>query len=238
MIKAKKIGVILALAVMLTACGGKEVHTGTSESIANTETGAAESIAEKEEVSDVAVGGITEEMVRNHSITDVGDFEYEKVVNGEGIRIKKYIGKDTIVIIPETIDSMEVTSIGSLVFGNESSVRGVNIPESVKEMRGVFSNNDDIEVVICEGTMNIDYCTFLNCSNLHTIILGENVTTIGENAFAMCSSLKELYIPESVTEISEKGPFEMTYDVTVIGKSGSTIEAYCKENEIPFKAAE
>lgn len=237
MIKVKKIGVILTLAMMLTACGGKEVHTGISESIANTENGAAESVAEKEDVSDVAVGDITEEMVRNHPVADAKDFEYEE--DGEGIKIKKYVGKDVIVNIPADIDGKKVTKLSTLLFANESNVRGVYIPETVSEkLRAVFGNNDDIEVVICEGTMNIDYCTFLNCSNLHTIILGENVTTIGENAFAMCSSLKELYIPESVTEISEKGPFEMTYDVTVIGKSGSTIEAYCKEHEIPFKAAE
>ena len=54
-------------------------------------------------------------------------------------------------------------------------MRAVLIPESVKELEEVFTNNESVELVICEGVIRTLGLTFGNCSNLRQVVLGKNV---------------------------------------------------------------
>ena len=182
-------------------------------------------------------GELTEKDVRNHKVAKESDFEYDDTVGG--VRIWKYTGSDTIVVIPESINGKKVVEIGGLVFANDSNVRGVLIPSGVKEIAQLFTNNDDLEVVISENIEEIGYNTFNNCISLHTVVLGDKLTKIGENAFFGCDKLKELYISPSVTQIDESiytTVFFWCHSLTIIGEKGSFIESFCAENDIPFRA--
>jgi len=73
-----------------------------------------------------------------------------------------------------------VTSIGSCVFFNCSSLTSITIPNSVK----IIGNN-----------------AFSGCSGLTSITIPSSVTSIGNEAFRDCNGLKTVMIPNSVTSI-------------------------------------
>ena len=56
--------------------------------------------------------------------------------------------------------------------------------------------------IIPEGTTEIEWGAFKNCSSLESVTIPESVTKIGYGAFYGCTSLKSITIPESVTEIA------------------------------------
>lgn len=94
--------------------------------------------------------------------------------------VTQYLGKDTDVIVPGTINEMDVTGIGPNVFANKSAVKSINIQAPVTE---------------------IGAGAFTGCTALTTLKLPDALTEIGANAFSGCSSLGELAIPENVTKI-------------------------------------
>lgn len=67
---------------------------------------------------------------------------------------------------------------------------------------GVFANQDGLVYVDYPDTFNnVVNNVFQNCINLETVILGDNVTSIGESAFANCSSLSNVSFPSSLVSI-------------------------------------
>ena len=79
-----------------------------------------------------------------------------------------------------------VTSIGMSAFAR-SGLTSVTIPGSVTSMGSqAFSACNSLTSVKIENSTVSDYA-FYECLNLETVILGENVTSIGEGAFAISS---------------------------------------------------
>ena len=111
-------------------------------------------------------------------VTDASCFEYT-ISNGE-VTITKYVGSDTAVVIPSTIEGYPITSIGDRAFYVCNSLTTVTIPNSVTSIG--------------------DYA-FGWCSSLTSVTIPNSVTSIGEGAFYMCSSLTSVTIPNSVTSI-------------------------------------
>ena len=69
----------------------------------------------------------------------------------------------------------------------------------------VFEGNADIKkVVIGEGITSIGENIFKNCSNLNTVVLPDSLNEINSGAFEGCSSLKTIDVPENVQKIEEK----------------------------------
>ena len=155
------------------------------------------------------------------------------------MRVSDYIGNDTIVVIPETVGGERVVEIGGYIFANDSSVKGVFVPNSVTTLSATFPNNDDLEIVICEGVEKILNGAFLNCKNLRTVVLGDSLNELGERAFAGCKTLERLYIAPSLTDIDISFAHMIFYKcehLIIEGKADSYIEAFCKENGILFDA--
>lgn len=178
---------------------------------------------------------ITEKIVRNHKKTQASDFEYAEVSGG--IEIRKYTGNDAIVVIPETIEGEKVVAIG-YTFANDSTVRGIYVPNTVKKS-GVFGNNNDLEVVIFEEVEEILDNAFNSCTKLHTVVLGNSLKSIGENAFFYCVNLKELYIAPTLINIDEiiaPTIFYLCDKLTITGEKGSYIENFCNTQNISFVA--
>ena len=57
------------------------------------------------------------------------------------------------------------------------------------------------DIVIPDGTTNINRSAFANCSSLTSVVIPNSVRSIGDSAFFGCSSLKSVTVPDSVTKI-------------------------------------
>ena len=160
---------IFCLLLALTACGGDTKPSGDpaqpGASVSSDEPGT-DTPSEKVDPN----APITEKLLRSHAAAPAEDFTYD--VEENGIKIKSYAGSDTVVVIPAEIEGKPVTALYNYVFANDSPVRAVLIPESVKEIEEVFTNNETVELVICEGVTRTLGLTFGNCSKLQQVIFG------------------------------------------------------------------
>ena len=105
-------------------------------------------------------------------------------------------------IIPSTINSLDVTRIGTDAFKDCIYIATVSIPESVA---------------------TIDSNAFEGCTSLATLGFdGTSVCeSIGSNAFKSCSSVTEIVIPESMTTIGS-GVFENCSSLSILEFSGTS----------------
>ncbi len=103
-----------------------------------------------------------------------GDFTYKS--NGTNVTITGYTGSGGAVVIPDTIESLPVTTIGQEAFRNCYALANVTIPDSV---------------------ITIEDQAFHNCDALTTVTIPDSVTDIGHMAFYTCSSLNSVTIGNS-----------------------------------------
>lgn len=71
-----------------------------------------------------------------------------------------------------------------------------------------FGNNLITELIIPEGTKNINNYAFYGCSGITSVIIPDSVKTIGDSAFAKCSSLKSIVITENVETIGSSAFYD------------------------------
>lgn len=127
------------------------------------------------------------------------DFEYKE--NNEnskgGIAITKYVGTDTTVIIPGTIDGKTVTVIGKSAFSGNKTITSVIMPDSITMIgTGAFSGCYLLSTVVLSNSLEqIDYEAFATCKSLSNITLPDSLICIGEDAFMSCKALKHITLP-------------------------------------------
>lgn len=121
------------------------------------------------------------------------DFIYD--VDGESITIQGYLGQEAELTIPDSINGVPVTAIGSSAF---------------------YGNDALTSVVIPEGVTSIGYQAFSNCDSLASVVIPEGVVTIGGGAFRGCVSLKDITLPESLTRMGDSFAFENCSSLTSI----------------------
>lgn len=92
-----------------------------------------------------------------------GDFEFE--TTGYGVRIVKYKGSSTDVVIPSYINEGKVVSVGNSAFYGCSFVISVSIPNSV---------------------MFIGPSAFCGCASLKFVSIPDSITSISPSAFEGC----------------------------------------------------
>ena len=110
--------------------------------------------------------------------------------------LKKYLGHDLTVIIPEG-----VTEIGKNVFMNYC-IEKVVIPHGVTSIgKNAFGMCGDLqEITLPDTLVSISEGAFACCHSLQEITLPDSLREIGDRAFGMCN-LQAVTIPEGVTEI-------------------------------------
>ena len=148
-----------------------------------------------------------------------GDYEYYLPDFGKDpstaptertVEIRKYLGDDKNVVIPNTIDGYTVTAISSSAFSGNENIVTVEIPNTVTTIDWfAFEQCTSLtEVVLPDSLTEIGFWTFRRCTSLEKIVIPDSVTEIGDYAFEECSSLTEIVIPGSVTVIGES-PFSL-----------------------------
>jgi len=122
----------------------------------------------------------------------------------------------TSLVIPD-----ELTSIGDYAFYGCSGVTSISIPNNIASIgTEAFKGCDNVtsatlptsalssitksklQKVAINGGEEIASGTFMNCSNLTSVDMGNSVTSIGQFAFSGCTGLQSIKIPSSVTSIA------------------------------------
>ena len=156
------------------------------------------------------------------------DFEYQITDDQAGIQIKKYVGSDQTVVIPQKIDGLPVTVIGSSAF-IECDITSLAMPDSVTNiytyaMAGCQSLTEvrlsqNLQAVgecafsgctsLTQMDLSMDSLThiydgaFEGCTSLRQVTFGDNVVFIGAEAFQECTSLQEAILPKNLKEVGD-----------------------------------
>ena len=119
-----------------------------------------------------------------------GDFKY-RYFNGE-LRIDKYYGNETEIVIPSHIDGIPVEII------NSSCFRGSTAEDASEEEIACAK----IKSVVIPGTVKrINKDAFKGCVSLEKITFNEGLENIYQSAFEGCTNLTEITLPQSLTYI-------------------------------------
>ena len=160
---------------------------------------------------------------RKADITGTTDSRFTYTVNDDGtsITLTKYIGTDTDVTIPSTIDGYTVTALEREMLYRNNIMVNVTIPSTITDISGnngfviTFYENNKIKSINVDGK-NSNYSSIdgvvynkdktkiifyppAKTDTSYTILSG--VTSIEEYAFFSCKSLTSIGIPSSVTSI-------------------------------------
>lgn len=187
--------------------------------------------------------------------------ETELVLPEHITQIYQYAFKDctsiTSVVVPYTI-----TQIGNGAFAGCFALTKMTLPFAGATKNGStdthfgyifgassYSNNKNYvptilkEITITGGVIKAD--SFDGCDSLNTIVIGNDVTTIGSSAFSGCSSLTEIVITDGVTSIagyafagcSNLTEIEIPDSVTSIGDGAFSGCSSLQSITIPFIGA-
>lgn len=157
--------------------------------------------AKNVEVSQQAVGVVGENI---EILTTVDGWEYFSLDDGT-IEINRYLGIQTNLVIPETIDGKAVTRIEQMAFRECSSLISIKIPDGITYIGAyAFEKCSNLKNInLPQGIKVIEDYTFSECSSLTSVDLPETVTRIGNYAFVECQSLTDIKLPQKVTYIGE-----------------------------------
>jgi hypothetical protein len=158
-------------------------------------------------------------------INYIGDYAFRKCTNLHGIKLSENIQR-----------------IGKYAFeGCAEIFLENNIPDSLTEIgEGAFKNCTKFRCSTSEGfpALNlssiwgkINKYTFENCTNLNSVIIGNNINTIDEKAFMGCTGLENITLSSNLTTINKEafkgciklceatGKLYLPNDVNYIGTS-------------------
>ncbi|MBQ9786284.1 MAG: leucine-rich repeat domain-containing protein, partial [Clostridia bacterium] len=105
------------------------------------------------------------------------------------------------VVIPEGVET-----IGASTFTNKTAITSVTLPQSLNQIStgtsttGAFKGCTGLTSVDITSEIIGDYA-FSGCTNLKTLKISKNATSIGTYAFSGASQLKSLSLPATVTSI-------------------------------------
>ncbi len=180
-----------------------------------------------------------------------GDWVY--FIDGETVKINKYLGGDTEVVVPAVIDGYNITHIhtealarnealekviisdgieyiGSGAFSGCTALTDVTIPSSVTHIiQAAFSGCSSLtQLEIPYGVEHVGWAAFCG-SAIETIAFPESVTEIGANVFEDCTTLKTVSLPRSLGQIGNYA-FRGCTGITQVNYAGNRIEYFNLSN--------
>lgn len=158
----------------------------------------------------------------------VSDFTYT-VSDQNRVEITGYTGSDTKISIPAYIEGRPVTSIdrnafmgcaftdvkipdsvtfiGSLAFANCTSLRAVELPDSLTRLES-FENTS-------YGSDYWGLGAFCGCTSLKSVWLPDKVHTVGPYSFEGCTGLESVRIPAGLTQFESAFAYSSVRKVTL-----------------------
>ena len=111
-----------------------------------------------------------------------------------------------------------VTSIGNNAFYGNSLLKKIYLPDTLKVIgsNAFYACTELTSITIPYGITEIADRVFYKCSKLSgVVIIGSNISSIGDAAFGWCSSLASINIPYSVKSIGESAFSECSSLVSI-----------------------
>ena len=132
--------------------------------------------------------------------TPAEQFEFDKETGS----IDKYIGSDEVVVIPEQIDGVTVTSIGKEAFLKNETIKKVVFNEGLVSIgENAFKDCKALSEVKLSSTIrNLGKKMFLGTA-IREVVLNEGLENIGESAFNGCKTLTNVQFSSTIKEIGK-----------------------------------
>jgi hypothetical protein len=133
------------------------------------------------------------------------DFTYEINSSRTEVDIRKYVGNDSVVVIPAEIEGIPVRNIGSHAFASNQNLTAITIPYGITGigLEAFMYCANLTRITIPDSVMIIGESAFFECARLTEVTLGSGVTHIWHGAFTFCVNLTSITIPASVVHIGE-----------------------------------
>lgn len=174
-----------------------------------------------------------------------GTFEYriyDDTVEIVGLVDENYPGP---IYIPEYIEGLAVTSIGSSAF-EETNIMEVYISDNVTYISSYafYECKNLTKVDMGDGVYDIGAYAFEQCTSLTEVQMSSNLCNISYGAFSNCTSLEFIIIPWNVEFISANAFMGTQLKAAVFDDaygwhlSNGNIKIPSTELEDPYKAAE
>lgn len=172
----------------------------------------------------LALGGLFAPLVA-HAGT-YGDLTYTS--DGSAITITDCAVTATNVVVPATIESLPVTSIGNYAFFINYSLTNVSLSNGITKIggRAFFDCTNLTSMAIPNSVASIDEGAFFNCGKLTSLTISSNVTHIGAEAFRGWSSLPNISVDPANSFYSSQNGILFNKNQTMLhqcpaGKAGS-----------------
>lgn len=152
------------------------------------------------------------------------DFKYTMTEDGQGVLIKQYTGKESVVVIPPTIEDMPVLEVDYSFIEPETKTGKINqftglyimenhrtkkivFPDSVRKMPPLIREYKALESVTIPKSLkdseNFDTTFYItNCPTLKEVIFPEGVSFTEFGELKGCTALESITIPASVKRFS------------------------------------
>lgn len=135
-------------------------------------------------------------------------FDSTGVITG----INPEVGSVSNLIIPATVEGVNLTKISDGAFENERSLRTVIVGSNITTIgANAFKNCTNLQSIDVSGATkitNIGNYAFLNCNSLKTFNILEAVNILGVGAFKNCTKLQKVTLAD-VSYISKDIPNEL-----------------------------
>lgn len=128
--------------------------------------------------------------------------ESEFVIDRDGI-IKAYLGNETNVVVPDVVNGIVPTQIGSQVFSN-SNIESIVLPDTIETIGENAFSNSNLKSITANGIENLNKRCFYNCTMLSDIDLSK-VRYIGSEALSGCELLNQDLELSALDWVAEKG---------------------------------
>ena len=235
--KKKILIMMMALVLVLSACGKKETETvkeTTKETDINTIEETQKENTPENDNSDMS-GEVTYEKLMSIPPTPLEEFEWSNTPEGD-IALGVYKGEDPMVYIADEYDGKKVVKISGLAYNHNPYVKAIRLGKNLRLLeKSVFGTNKVLEIFVSEGLEVIEKGAFNSAKSLRDVRLNKGLKEIHGSAFFACKNLTELTIPKSVKSI-EPGALFNNPDLVIKGYPGSVAEQAAKEDGREFEA--
>lgn len=179
------------------------------------------------------------------SVTDLGSGEFVNCYSLNTVVIKANITElkeETFewcnslknVTLPDSLKK-----IGKNAFWNCFALESIELPDNINEIDEYAFQSCNIKSInFPQNLTSIGYGAFNGC-DLVNMSFPEKLQTVDTDAFKNCTNLRSVYIPGTDVELATRAigykDDNTKYDnIVLIGKAGSTTEAYATKNSFTF----